>query len=492
MFALRLAFKNIISRKSSLVIVLFIAFSIAVLVMANAVFDGTGTGIEKTFSSNFTGDIVIRPKADFPMSLFGDETPVTGSLSELPQIVPYTQIYGYVSSVPGIKAAVPQITGQAVLRFGDDNVPVYMFGVDGKRYGSLMEGIRILEGEPYGPDENKIMLSTQVLKIIRNATDRDVKVGDTVQLISSNGSSYTLRAAEVSAIYEYSVENDIQDKIVLVNPSVLRSLIGMVSTSIDESLFDESNSGLLDGFDSIDDLFGDASIEDSMLSDSADQSIEAKKESLQSVPEPSGQVEKNNSDETVWNYIVCDVEDGVPAKLLVRRLNRYFVRNELAVQAVDWRTAAGMAAQYIYWMRLIFNIGIIIIIGTGFIVVNNTLVIAALDRTKETGVLRAIGAGRRFVGIEYLFETLMLTLSAGLIGCLLGIFGNSLMVSSGIEFSNTYLIQLFGGRQLKTVITAVNLMKGMGLSLILAIIGWLYPVRIALSTSPVMAMEAVR
>lgn len=74
MFALKFAFRNIVSRKSSLVIILFVAFSIALLVMANAIFDGTRTGIEKTFSGNFTGDIVIRPKAGFPMSLFGDET----------------------------------------------------------------------------------------------------------------------------------------------------------------------------------------------------------------------------------------------------------------------------------------------------------------------------------------------------------------------------------------------------------------------------------
>ncbi|MBR5096104.1 MAG: hypothetical protein IK094_03240, partial [Treponema sp.] len=132
MFTLNFAFKNIISRKSSLVIILFIAFSIAVLVMANAVFDGTKSGIEKTFSQNFTGDIVVRPKAQFPMSLFGDETPITGNLSELPQLIPYSDIYSYVTESEWIKQAVPQITGQAVLRFGDSNIASYFFGVDGQ------------------------------------------------------------------------------------------------------------------------------------------------------------------------------------------------------------------------------------------------------------------------------------------------------------------------------------------------------------------------
>ncbi len=60
MFTLRFAFKNIISRKSSFVIILFIAFSIAVMVIANAVFDGTGNGIEKTFSSKENVESIMR------------------------------------------------------------------------------------------------------------------------------------------------------------------------------------------------------------------------------------------------------------------------------------------------------------------------------------------------------------------------------------------------------------------------------------------------
>ena len=86
MYALRLALKNVISRKSSLVIILFISFAIALLFVSNAVFDGTDHGLERTFINSFTGNIVLRPKVDFPLSLFGDETPVTGKLSEIPTL----------------------------------------------------------------------------------------------------------------------------------------------------------------------------------------------------------------------------------------------------------------------------------------------------------------------------------------------------------------------------------------------------------------------
>ncbi|MDE6067657.1 MAG: ABC transporter permease, partial [Treponemataceae bacterium] len=223
MFTLKFAFKNIISRKSSIVIVLFVAFSIAILVMANAVFDGTRSGVEKTFSDNFTGDVVIRPRAQFPMSLFGDETPITGEFSELPQLIPYLDIFEYVQKSPFVEKAVPQITGQAVLRVNDKNVAGYFFGVEGDSYVKLMEGIKIVEGEPFSSDEDALMLSENIVAQINEKCGVRVKVGDQIQMASFTGTSYALRAARLAAIYEYSVHNDLQDKIILVSPAVLRT-----------------------------------------------------------------------------------------------------------------------------------------------------------------------------------------------------------------------------------------------------------------------------
>lgn len=499
MFTLKFAFKNIISRRSSIVIVLFVAFSIAILVMANAIFDGTRSGVEKTFSDNFTGDIVIRPHAQFPMSLFGDETPITGEFSELPQLIPYLDIFEYVQKSPFIDKAVPQITGQAVLRVNDRNIPGYFFGVEGEPYIKLMEGIRILEGEPFSQDDDALMLSASVVERINEECGVRVNVGDQIQMASFTGTSYALRAARLAAIYEYSVHNDLQDKIILVSPAILRVLIGLGSTEIDPALFTNENSGLLETVESgsIDDLFNDAGDFDSddFLFDDVIVSEEIlENDSDANSFEDSSFAESlsDENEETIWNYIVCSVPNGVSPKQAIRRLNRAFEKFEWTVQAVDWRAAAGMMAQYIYWIRLIFNIGLLVIIGTGYIIVNNTLVIAALDRTKETGTLRAIGASRRFVAEEYLLETLMLTLTAGILGCVIGVIGNSFLSGGTVTFTNSYLIQLFGGETLNTVISASNIFLGIALSFALAFVTWIYTVQIALGASPVVAMEAVR
>ncbi|WP_039925073.1 hypothetical protein, partial [Treponema sp. JC4] len=114
---LKLAFKNIISRKSSAVIILFITFAVALLVLTNAIFDSTENGIQETFVSSFTGDIVIRPKNETPLSLLGDETPVTGSFTEIPIISPYELVYDFIKTIPQIVCFNPQIGGFAALDF---------------------------------------------------------------------------------------------------------------------------------------------------------------------------------------------------------------------------------------------------------------------------------------------------------------------------------------------------------------------------------------
>ena len=112
-----------------------------------------------------------------------------------------------------------------------------------------------------------------------------------------------------------------------------------------------------------------------------------------------------------------------------------------------------------------------------------------MSRVCETGTLRAIGARRRFIALQFLFETSILTITAGIAGCVLGVIFNAILQMLNIHITNTLLIQLFGGSYIRTVLTASNIFSCMLLSCLLAIVGWLYPLRIALGTNPVVAMR---
>ncbi len=480
--AFYLAFKNVISRKSSLAIILFIAFAISLLVVSNAFFDGTGKGIEETFVNSFTGDIVIRPKADFPLSLLGDETPATGSFSTIPQLIPYKKVFETVEKNDNIATIIPQLTGIAAINTEGHHDAAVIFGVNAEIYTQTMSGINIIDGRSFDGNEKGVMLSTSMIKNLAENTGKKYQVGENIQMISKSGSSYSLRAAPITGIYEYKITNEVLDKIVLVSPDMLRELTGIALAIENNENIDSMQKDLIsdssEEFD-IDNLFGETTdsaiiIDADYATDNAGQDAEA---------------EEDSGERTSWNFLVCKVKDGSSVKHTMKELNRAFRKHGLEVQAVNWRSSAGLSAMYIYWIHNIFTIGIIVLLGVGFIIVNNALTISALDRIGETGTLRALGGRKRFIITQFIAETSMLTITAGILGCILGIIFNSILNSFGITFDNIYLIQIFGGTVLKTSITASNIIKCMLLSVILGIIGWIYPVKISMEVSPVVAMQ---
>ena len=237
-----LAYKNIVSRKSSFVIILFIAFAISLMVLVNSIFDSTENGIESVYSRSFTGDIVIRPAAKMPLSLFGDETPITGKLTEIPRLIPYADIVEHVKENARVSSFVPQISGRIIVESdsSDKNMET-LFGVNADEYFKVMTSIKILEGKPYGAGERGSAVS---------------KNGDEIQFLVEDKMSLRIRAAKISCIYEYEIKNETLDNIILVDPFTMRSLLDMTDTSQNIDI-DENSQDLL-GDDDLDSMFEDA------------------------------------------------------------------------------------------------------------------------------------------------------------------------------------------------------------------------------------------
>ena len=449
--------------------------------LTNAIFDSTENGVQETFVSSFTGDILIRPKNETPLSLLGDETPVTGTFTEIPIVSPYEPVYDYLKSLPQIVRINPQIGGFAALDFKKQKYPASIFGTETADYLKIMDAIQIVEGRPYADDEKGMMLSTQIAKKL------GAGLGSDIQFIVAEGLTARIRTAPVTAIYSYPVEHSIFDQIVLINPETARELLGMNTMFASEDIvLDDETENLLSDYD-LDSLFDDA-----------DDSAAVKKETAAPVNETAdlgnetANLETETPEDTTWNFIICDVENNSDIPAVIKKLNKTFRRNGWNVEAVNWRSAAGSTAMYLYFLRLILNIGIIVVLFAGFIIINNTLVVNILDRTQEIGTMRAIGTSKLFVSLQCMSETLMLALTAGLLGLIFGSLLSRFVLGLGITFTNAFLIQLFGGNTLVTVVKAANLIKCFSVSLILGMIAWIYPVHTALKTSPVTAMTGAR
>ena len=483
----KLALKSVISRRSSLVIILFITFAVCLFCVANAVFDSTEQGVQTNFVASFTGDFIIRPKTKIQQSLFGDETPVTGELTVLDTIVPYEKIVKTLSDMSEISGTTGQISGAAMVERADGagRTASYVFGVEGEPYLSLMKSIHILRGKPYVHGERGAMLCSQM------ASKLGVDVGSTIQFIVSDGPNYKIRAATVTAVFEYDIYNEIFGRFVIVDPITVRSLLGINEVFSTDSynlsddatnLFSENND-----FSDFDDLFADVTDYDEALI-----SVDAENESYDFEKTDEIDSADSLSESTTWNYLIIRLKEGQSVKKVMKKVKRIFRKNGWPVQVADWRHAAGSTALYLYWMRKIFNIGIVIVLAAGFIIVNNTLIINILDRTREIGTLRAVGAKKRFISLQCMVENLILTISSGIFGVIAGSICTHFINKAHIVLHNSFLVQLFGSSAISIHVTGGNILKLFILVITLALLGWIYPVINALKVSPVDAIQGAK
>lgn len=109
--------------------------------------------------------------------------------------------------------------------------------------------------------------------------------------------------------------------------------------------------------------------------------------------------------------------------------------------------------------------------------VMNTMIMSVMERRREIGVMKAIGATNGMVLRQILTESALISLGGGIGGIIIGLIGS--FVVSGI----------FGGGQIQAIVTPGLALTGLGFALFLGVVGGLYPARKASMVDPVVALR---
>jgi putative ABC transport system permease protein len=96
------------------------------------------------------------------------------------------------------------------------------------------------------------------------------------------------------------------------------------------------------------------------------------------------------------------------------------------------------------------------------------------ERTREIGLRKAIGAKKKDIGLQFLTESVMLTLIGGVVGSLLG----WLLSLAVAYFGNT-----------TTEVTSWSIFLAFGVSAVIGIIFGYYPAKRAASLNPIEALR---
>jgi putative ABC transport system permease protein len=128
--------------------------------------------------------------------------------------------------------------------------------------------------------------------------------------------------------------------------------------------------------------------------------------------------------------------------------------------------------------KQIFNIVLSIIAGISLLIggigIMNIMLASVLERTKEIGIIRAIGATQEDVILQFLTESVLVSIGGGIIGIFLGIFASYILeVTTGIE----------------TILSLNSILLAFFVATLIGLIFGIAPAKSAASKSPI---EAIR
>ena len=327
-----------------------------------------------------------------------------------------------------------------------------------------------------------------------------VSVGDTITLRAFTKSGYIKNVnVKIWGIYQFEglEASDIAGVRNLVDMVTFRELRGEMSKSTRaelDAIRDELGMVDISAEEAEDSLFG----EDSEVEDSASDQGFDEFEAI----DLSGQVERMR-DAANAGFDQDAINEGLALNAAVilhnpglidesaEAIRSLSLEKGLGIQVTDWQSASGMVGQFITVIRVVLWIAITIIFLVTLVIINNSMLLATMERVAEIGTIRAIGAGRRFVLGMFLLETTILGIGSGLLGGAAGAGLITYLGSAGIPAAGKdILIFLFSGPRLYPSVGPTELALGFAAVLFVSVASTIYPAMIATRVQPVVAMQA--
>jgi ABC-type antimicrobial peptide transport system permease subunit len=165
-------------------------------------------------------------------------------------------------------------------------------------------------------------------------------------------------------------------------------------------------------------------------------------------------------------------------------------KQNLGLKVIDWQKAAGNLGQFVFVAKFILYFATAIIFVVALVIINNAVVMATLQRVREIGTMRAIGAQRKFVLAMVLTETVVLGLVFGTAGAALGSAFVLWLGHAGIGAGNDFLYFFFSGPRLFPSLNPGSLVGAFIVVLIVTCASALYPALMATRVSPIRAMAS--
>lgn len=491
---LTLSARNLLRHRGrSLVVGLILFLGAFVMTVGNGVLTGMDKGLSKNITDGFLGHVVVMSdKQEDDNILFL----VMGK--SIAPLADEAGVEAVLAKQPGILGYVPVGKNAAMALNEDGGNPsyAYLLGVDWKRYRSVfpnnlmaLEGANVPEGDaPFvllpqiarkqGFDMSGTWFVPKGAGVVDTALPElarshrsTLAVRDEMVLMgfSEDNASSDVRVP-VRGIVRYPALNNLWGHFAFVDIDSYRQCMGYVNPTESVKL-DSVQNALLTG-ENLDALFGGGDV------GAAAQAPASGSVLTDSVKSSGG----------AWNLVLVRMQPGQDAKASAKRIDSALKASKVPARAVPWNKASGPVGAMAVLIRGALFSFVTILFVVAAIIVMNTLSMAAMERAGEIGMMRAIGAGRNFVRVLFLGETLLLSLLFGGIGIAVGAVTVLVLAQAGIVTDNDFLQMAYGGETFQPSLRAVDYLLALVQLFMTSASAVFYPTLLASRITPLEAI----
>jgi ABC-type lipoprotein release transport system permease subunit len=324
------------------------------------------------------------------------------------------------------------------------------------------------------------------------------KTGDTINLRSYTRSGFLKTVPlRIYGLYEFSglESSDLAGAFNFVDLVSYRELYGRMSAEGQKELEEIRKQISAKPVDS------SGSIEDSLFG--TDSQLENRVDETASTPSNAASTSQplEFKRAQTGRYSPGELESGLAINAAIvlknpRKINSSLLEIEqllkqanLNLKVVDWKQASGTLGQLVSVIRVVLLVAVAIILIVAMAIINNAIMMTTLERTREIGTLRAIGAQRSFVLRMFFVETLTIGFLASFAGSLLAVGLLFVLKVQGIAAPSDFVSFLFGGPRLYPNVSATVAVAAPMFVAMLALVFTMYPALMASRITPAAAMQ---
>jgi putative ABC transport system permease protein/lipoprotein-releasing system permease protein len=163
------------------------------------------------------------------------------------------------------------------------------------------------------------------------------------------------------------------------------------------------------------------------------------------------------------------------------------IEGETGLDAVSWSEANAEILSLLDIQRVSVNIFYFLIYGIAGFGIANTMITIVAQRTREIGILKAMGTSRKNIMVIFLFQSIIL----GAIGLVLGIILGYIVIIALQSYEIEVPPEMYFGLQtLPLEVKPLNFVYAAFFAFIVNILSGIYPARKAAKLDPVKAIES--